>query len=789
MNTQPTATPETTSTDLVLQFVGGSKDGQQVTINTARCMLGVKRRNAETGETTTGQCAIYRGSTGVAVQSRGADILINGRPEQSAWLQVGDRLQLTASQTVEVVQLGQAEGEIDPSIFEVSAATTDQPRGHDSAQTADDSYRAAMTAVEQAQAADQTDAQPFARDQRFASLESSINELRQDTDGVSDRFDRLENSLSILTDQLQQLTEQGLSATAPATVDVDAEAGVDATTESENIAAEETDTPSQDAYDALTAETTPTTCALPAVVDSEEANGEVAEATAEVIDTYAAGTESAEAGDGSSLASLFSELADNDAVAEPVAETPVDHVDAIVDSVINAEPVADTSAEQPQTPVDFVKDETDTSSDQPAETVADLSASIADAFKSVSETAEDPTTAEADITAETEDEAKAETEAEAEPTDIAPAIIETDPAESVADIFARLQNETVASFDDEEPVAGAETEPSEGIENSISSSFSQPTTDEEATTEAESALPTEMEDDTRTEADADANAAADAESFNADFATADATTTEEPAVDAPAVEDSTTEMPETINDVSSVMDRLRAEMNGEEPAADEPAADEPTAEQESTETTPVATAQTSTGDESVDDYMSMLLSRMRGDSDGATTAEPSVAEPVATDDMAASVSKSQTQPEAAKSATLLTAEEFKPRRKAAPIKSFDKMRELANSSTRSAIERSISSQKQQRSRNLILQSLSLGSLALTAVMVTTQAMMPAAAFGCIFALAFGYLIYDTVKPTVATPTVTVTKREPAAVNADEEPQAEAAVAETEATAPEATIVD
>jgi hypothetical protein len=157
--------------------------------------------------------------------------------------------------------------------------------------------------------------------------------------------------------------------------------------------------------------------------------------------------------------------------------------------------------------------------------------------------------------------------------------------------------------------------------------------------------------------------------------------------------------------------------------------------------------------------------------------------------MAASVSKSQTQPEAAKSATLLTAEEFKPRRKAAPIKSFDKMRELANSSTRSAIERSISSQKQQRSRNLILQSLSLGSLALTAVMVTTQAMMPAAAFGCIFALAFGYLIYDTVKPTVATPTVTVTKREPAAVNSDEEPQAEAAVAETEATAPEATIVD
>ncbi len=113
------------------------------------------------------------------------------------------------------------------------------------------------------------------------------------------------------------------------------------------------------------------------------------------------------------------------------------------------------------------------------------------------------------------------------------------------------------------------------------------------------------------------------------------------------------------------------------------------------------------------------------------------------------VSTSQPQTQTV-SAGPMTEEEFTPRQKAVPIKSLDKMRELANSTSRSAVQQSVRAQQEQRKRGLILQSLALGSLALAGVMIASKAYAFGAAFTMIFLVTFGYLFYELLRPAGGT---------------------------------------
>jgi hypothetical protein len=105
MNIPATTDPSTQPDDLVLRFVGGANDGESVSISTECCALGVPKQSAKDGFVS-GQCAIYRGPAGVAVQSHSDELLINGEAKSVHWLKRGDKIQVSDSQSVEVVQLG-----------------------------------------------------------------------------------------------------------------------------------------------------------------------------------------------------------------------------------------------------------------------------------------------------------------------------------------------------------------------------------------------------------------------------------------------------------------------------------------------------------------------------------------------------------------------------------------------------------------------------------------------------------------------------------------------------------
>ena len=219
----------------------------------------------------------------------------------------------------------------------------------------------------------------------------------------------------------------------------------------------------------------------------------------------------------------------------------------------------------------------------------------------------------------------------------------------------------------------------------------------------------------------------------------------EPVETAEAVE--TVEPDEPEDDINSVMAKLRASLEAEDDEAEDT---EESAEVEASETAgatdvPAGIRQKQ---DSVEDYMSMLMDRMNGDSADSSASEVSEATNVTPAEGGVLENKAIE--------TLLTEEEFKPRAKATPIKSLDKMRELANSTSRSAVQRSEQAQQSEQRKSLILQALAFGSFLLAAVMIWAKSYIFGGAFFLIFFVTSAYYVYASMNP-VGAQTTTSTK--------------------------------
>ena len=174
----------------------------------------------------------------------------------------------------------------------------------------------------------------------------------------------------------------------------------------------------------------------------------------------------------------------------------------------------------------------------------------------------------------------------------------------------------------------------------------------------------------------------------------------------------------------------------------------------------------------VEDYMSQLLSRMRG----GEPAQPKAAAPTvqAKPEPAMSAEPVEARPEPQE---LLTPEEFKPKAKAVKPKSFEAMRELANSSARTAVQKSDRARK--KTLSYVQAGIAVGSFVLSAyylVVASTQVFDVPFLLGllCVAtSLAFCYRLYRTMQTRERAaaakaakaaknngPQVSVTKREP-----------------------------
>ena len=94
----------TSTNDLVLQLMGGDRDGQLLPVQTAKCLLSSLIRDKADAEKY--RCAIFRGSKGVAFRSYSDHVLVNGSKVSVQWLKEGDLISLTPDLTVVVKQLG-----------------------------------------------------------------------------------------------------------------------------------------------------------------------------------------------------------------------------------------------------------------------------------------------------------------------------------------------------------------------------------------------------------------------------------------------------------------------------------------------------------------------------------------------------------------------------------------------------------------------------------------------------------------------------------------------------------
>ena len=813
MNIPATTDPSTQPDDLVLRFVGGANDGESVSISTECCALGVPKQSAKDGFVS-GQCAIYRGPAGVAVQSHSDELLINGEAKSVHWLKRGDKIQVSDSQSVEVVQLGvlananeahevavvetpttesavpgiatftsadqapadQAEPVVDFQTTEtvdvagdridfVSHAVQDQLADESSAFSEPSSF----SQPAESEAAEASLAGPVqGADQRLDALENSVNQLHDQASNVDRRFDRLEDSLNALTEHLEGLAVGNLSsASVDATPSAASSVAFAAQPEQEVVEASIPDAP---------AETAP--LAEQEIVEAPAAFQTPEPAIAAVDDPAPASR-----GDNyeKSIAALFSELANTDSpesptaqvAVEPVAETSLyqqgaPQTDGEVDPAVSpvSSPVemmtteqtaqetiapvadqaysplaeasesavapaatdtdADGSAEQPaggftERMLASMHDETPTWSSEEVASVVGLGNGNSEATVEESPVVETPDAIEA----------AAAVPAVAEVAETTPVLRAEARTESVAEIFARLHSGDPTSE------GAAETPvPAAPIRQTVQTTF------EDVQASVSAAL----------DADVSAMPETDPGFVHAE----QVVDTESAPVEPVAAEDvsaavETVEPAEPADDVNAVMERLRNSLEAEEDSETTEESHQ-TGANETQQATDVPVGVRKQQD-SVEDYMSMLMSRMNGDSDGSEVSDESdsateVSSGVSDFNRPQSGAEGGLLEEAVVN-TLLTEEEFVPKQKATPIKSLDKMRELANSTSRSAVQRSERAVQIERKKSLILQALALGSLALAVMMIWGKSYIAGGAFAVIFFVTSAYFLYDTVSPSRA----------------------------------------
>ena len=172
--------PQQTSspTDLVFVVTSGQRIGDQIAVKTEKCFLDLERNSPQDKLP---QIAVFRGPAGATLQTYGDEVLVNGESKSSHWLTVGDQIQFPDQTILEVSQLGHVSA--DSTILAEHEETEGDHMPH----------------------TNHFDAEQLEAQQKLSHLESKVSEIQEHNESVQGRFNELDQRLSQLTDQLENL--------------------------------------------------------------------------------------------------------------------------------------------------------------------------------------------------------------------------------------------------------------------------------------------------------------------------------------------------------------------------------------------------------------------------------------------------------------------------------------------------------------------------------------------------------------------------------------------------------
>ena len=123
-----TTLSEFPTSDLILRVSGGSRDGELIPVDTPKCYLGMETTNESVSENP--HCVIFRGRRGAVIRSYADQVMFNDAAASLHWLQKGDTIQFPNAMKVEVVQLGELKDSAVSSnsqVSQVAQAVTTTP--------------------------------------------------------------------------------------------------------------------------------------------------------------------------------------------------------------------------------------------------------------------------------------------------------------------------------------------------------------------------------------------------------------------------------------------------------------------------------------------------------------------------------------------------------------------------------------------------------------------------------------------------------------------------------------
>jgi len=629
-------------TDLVLQLAGGDRNGQLLPVTTAKCLL--SSLIADKAEAEKYRCAIFRGEKGVAFRSYSELVLVNGNKTSVQWLKEGDTIQLTPDLNVVVKQLG---------TFTPNKATK-APLSNASQST---------NTLVMDSAAENQEATPVAStkdqniDQRVDALSDKLTSLVGAASGSGTvaavaGLKNVEPTLELSADK--PLSDEKLT---------DASSNIQnyldqALASTDAVAAPAT--PAGSATETTEPRLTEATLEFPATSDASPAssvteNSSEENSAEENSSEYAAKLRKEEVTN--SLNRLLSETSQNpvsqNRVAQPTDITRKDQSSEVADTDSSPNPALPTTVNAS----DFLKGDTETPTDSPAEATTDATQ------PAVTETVE----ATADVDAP-----------KAQSLDFLKSL-GIDSEELGLSNSTPSQQDTFSEDTSSEVSQRVAEVPQQ---DATSSTF--PTADEIIASVANGSIVQEDSDSADTADTAEVVAEEEASEPVAEPAKAEsvadvlARMQNAGSLDSFSMDGPTEEArPEPVSSIAT------------EAAAPQPQVSETVVAEAPTE------SESSGGDDdgSVEDYMSKLLNRMRSGEESDSSKEDSaslkpapkqkVAEKTVIAETAAPEKPQQT----------LTAEQFVPKQKAVRMKSFDSLREIANSSNRIAIQDHLANQR------------------------------------------------------------------------------------------------
>lgn len=100
-----TTQAELPTSDLILRVSGGSRDGELIPVGTPKCYLGME--STQEAISRNPHCVIFRGREGAVIRSYADKVMFNDSAASLHWLRKGDTIGFPNSMKVEVVQLGE----------------------------------------------------------------------------------------------------------------------------------------------------------------------------------------------------------------------------------------------------------------------------------------------------------------------------------------------------------------------------------------------------------------------------------------------------------------------------------------------------------------------------------------------------------------------------------------------------------------------------------------------------------------------------------------------------------